>query len=279
LEQQKMKIKTLEGSFSSSLPTLVCLHSSASSRLQWQKLAENSGDHFNVIAHSLLGYADAPCSTPQTTMDDQTDHLHQVLRKIPGPIHLVGHSFGGAVAMRFVTKSAFPLSSLTLYESVNFDLLFGPNAPDQLADEVCRLGNLVIYHVKRGQLEAAAELFMDYWNGKGAWAGMPVLAQNRLLMRMPTVAWEFQAAFAEIPDQIVYTRQCLPVQILYGTRSPQPARWMAKKLGELMPRSEIRELSGLDHLGPITRPDIVNPLILKFADSSRDVQRRAQRAA
>ena len=38
-------------------------------------------------------------------------------------------------------------------------------------------------------------------------------------------------------------------------------------------------LDGLDHMSPVTDPEQVNPLILKFADASLGVQHRARWAA
>ena len=274
-----MKVTTLTGRFNPSLPTLLCVHSSASSKWQWQNLAEVSEGYFNLVAHSLLGYADAPASTSLTTLDDQLGYLHDVLKSIPGPIHLVGHSFGGAVAMHLAMQCAALLCSLTVYESVNFDLLCKAGAPDDLTADIMRLGNSVIHQVKQGKLEDAAKLFTNYWNGHGTWESLPFAAQNRLIMRVPTVAWEFQASFTDSRTTEQYAQQYLPVQILSGSDSPQTSRWIAQRLGQLLPRAELTELQGLNHMGPILRPEVVNPMILDFADSSRGIQRNIRWAA
>jgi pimeloyl-ACP methyl ester carboxylesterase len=246
------------------LPTLVCLHSSASSPAQWRALAEQAAGRYNVVTPNLIGYGDAPPSFPRITMADRILQVGHLVWKIPGPVHLVGHSFGGAVALQYALQHADTLASLAVYESVSFDLLFSDGAPADQASEVNQLGNMVIYLVKRGLLERAGERFIDYWSGSGTWASIPDAAKNRLVLKMPAVAWEFQSLFNELPAAEAYGSIDIPVEILRGNRSPEPVRWVAQKLAATLPQAELHDLEGLDHMGPLNRPDMVNPEILDF---------------
>jgi len=47
--------------------------------------------------------------------------------------------------------------------------------------------------VLRGRCEAAAEHFVDYWSGPGAWAALPPPRRQAIVTRMPKVNAEFGA--------------------------------------------------------------------------------------
>jgi len=263
-------------SFQPNLPTLVCLHSSASSPRQWQALAEAARGQWNLCIPHLLGYGEPLQGDAGNRMGEHVAYLHNRLEEIPGPLHMVGHSMGGAVALRYTLQHPGRLASLTVYESVCFDVLFSGEPANAPADEINRLGNLVAYRVRQDALDQAAQMFVDYWNGRGAWAGLSAEARRRLASRMPQVAREFEALFESLPAPAAYARLRLPVQILHGNRSPMPAREVAVRLAGLVPGALRRELAGLGHMGPLTHPAEVNPLILRFAaDHARPGRMRA----
>jgi pimeloyl-ACP methyl ester carboxylesterase len=55
-----------------------------------------------------------------------------------------------------------------------------------------------------------------------------------------------------------------PVLLLVGTKSPRSSRAVAQRLARTLPRAEVVELDGLGHMGPVTHPDAVSPLIAGF---------------
>ncbi|MBC8092395.1 MAG: alpha/beta fold hydrolase, partial [Pseudonocardia sp.] len=82
-------------------PTVVLLHSSVSGSRQWRKLVADLEPRFRVLALDLLGYGSTPAwsgDRPQR-LTDQAALVHAALAGVDGPVGLVGHSFGGAVAM------------------------------------------------------------------------------------------------------------------------------------------------------------------------------------
>ena len=247
------------------LPTLVALHAGTSTPRQWLPLIEAARGRWNVIAPPLLGYEDAPATGAATTLRDHVDYLHGLLQGLPGPVHLAGHSMGGVVALRYATRYPARVASLSVYEAICFDLLFGAEGGGVAGDEINHQGNLVVYRVRRQELETAARLYVDYWNGRGAWEAMSPDRQRRLVSRMPAAAWEIQALFREPPDAAHYAFIETPVQVLSGNLSPEPARQAAARLAQLVPGAVSRELVGLGHLGPVLAPERVNPLLLEFA--------------
>lgn len=80
--------------------TVVCLHSSMSHGGQWRALANRLQQEFDVITPNLLGYCGSANGFEQLQLEDE---VAAVIAQIPteaNHLHLVGHSFGGAVALR-----------------------------------------------------------------------------------------------------------------------------------------------------------------------------------
>ena len=86
------------------------------------------------------------------------------------PVHLVGHSYGGAVALQFALRWPGRVASLTLYEPARFALLTAAGAAGaaeaaRAADarhEITTIANRFGLAVVSGRLHEAAELFADY---------------------------------------------------------------------------------------------------------------------
>ncbi len=116
---------------------VVLLHSSLGSKSQWTALAERLASRFRVIALDLCGYGDnAACATGTSfTVDDEVRLVTAHLDRLVEPhirVHVVGHSYGGLVALRFAQCRRGRVASLSLYEPVAFGILDDDDA--ELAD-------------------------------------------------------------------------------------------------------------------------------------------------
>ncbi|MBM1169957.1 alpha/beta fold hydrolase [Microvirga arabica] len=86
------------------------------------RILEAFGDT-GVLAPDLLGYGAHRNNAPATwTLDDQAGHVAAWLReRVDEPVHVVGHSVGGAVAVLFAHHNPGLVRSLTSVEG-NFTL-------------------------------------------------------------------------------------------------------------------------------------------------------------
>jgi len=114
---------------------VVALHCSLGSGRQWTRLAAELGSDHEVIAPDLSGYGNnpGPFDLP-TTLAQEVELLAECLYDANGPIHLVGHSYGGAIAFKIATDSPFAhrVRSLTLIEPVLPTLLLETDSDRRL---------------------------------------------------------------------------------------------------------------------------------------------------
>ncbi len=126
-----------------------------------------------VRAVNLFGYGKTPpwpAATTQT-LSDQARLVEDALPPDAGEIYLVGHSFGGSVAMKVVARLPARVARLVLLETNPFYLLAQAGRVDAFA-EAMELRNYIRKFGALGEWTAAAEKFADYWNGVGTWREM-----------------------------------------------------------------------------------------------------------
>jgi pimeloyl-ACP methyl ester carboxylesterase len=130
-------------------PPVLLLHASTSSGGQWRDLQAMLAGEFRTLAPDLLGYGKTSPWDPSRELS--SEHELALLDAVVahaggGPIHLVGHSYGGLTALRLAASGRAPLASLTLVEPIAFWLL-------RLA------GEAELY----GEMRGVADAFVAAW--------------------------------------------------------------------------------------------------------------------
>lgn len=248
---------------------VVCLHSSAASGRQWRRLAADAaanGPARRWHTPDLFGHGERP-DWPERRPSELSVEADGLLASLPfAPeqgFHLVGHSYGGAVALQLALQQPRRVLSLTLYEPVAFGLLAaqGPGEPgwQEISGVAATLGAAL----DRGDDFAAARGFCAYWQGRDVWPELDVGQQLRIADAMPTVRRHFEALFAAqwTGHQLATLR--MPVHLLCGSATRTSARRAAEALAARLPRARLQRLDGAGHMAPITAAGEVNALILQ----------------
>jgi pimeloyl-ACP methyl ester carboxylesterase len=245
--------------------TVLLLHSSAGSGALWRSLTERLRTRCRVLAPDLYGYGDTdPWPGHRAlTLADEAALAAAVLPPACGPIHLVGHSYGGAVALRFAQQWPGRLRSLTLIEPVAFHLLRdAAEAADRvLFRRVTALAAAVAATTAGGACQDAMAQFIDYWNGEGAWSQATPEAQAALAHRAPKVVLDFQATMSEPTPRAAYRQIAVPALVLRGTQSPRPTRRIAELVAKALPAARLETIDGAGHMLPLTHPESVNAAV------------------
>ena len=154
--------------------TMIGLHCSASSGRQWDAYSQLLPAGMRLIAPELMGYGPSerwPSGTP-VDLEAEARRLAPLLFSAAGSVHLVGHSYGGAVALEMALRWPDRVKTLTLFEPVRFALLLADRDHEAIGQAIVSVGRRIGWHALSGRLEDAAALFVDYWSGPGAWDGL-----------------------------------------------------------------------------------------------------------
>lgn len=243
-------------------PAVVLLHCTLSSKNQWRALSGMLEKDYRVIAVDLYGYGETamPEKKEGFTLLDEVELVQSLLDTIllPNhPFHLVGHSYGGAVALRFCHRYPERIKTLTVFEPVAFHLL-SPEDPglEPVHAMMRELGRLLAADLRA---EAAAA-FLDYWGGPGSFAGFPARVRTDFARRTAKLALDFQALTGTPLTLNDYRQLRLPVTLIAGRSSKLPALRVTEELSRVLPDCKLHLLP-TGHMGPVTHPELVNPII------------------
>jgi len=258
-----------EAGSSAAGPTVLCLHSNASSSGQWRSLMELLAPRFRVLAPDQLGAGRSPPWPPgkgsgDGRLDDEVALLAPVLDRIPGRFHLVGHSYGGALAMRLALSQPGRVLSLVMFEPTLFALLEQQQPGGAAAAGIARAAGAAAQAVALGDLDSAGRVFIDYWMGDGTWQAMPAERRSSTADAMRPIGTWAQALFAETARLNDIARLPMPVMLMGGSRSQASAREVLRLLRQALPQARAVTLPDVGHMGPVTHAEAVNREIEAF---------------
>lgn len=249
--------------FNFSTSPVVALHSSASSSRQWQSLREFLEDRFTVIAPDLPGYGKNRDTGNVPGLEGDAAPIIREIEEIGEPVHLVGHSYGGAIAMKIAMMRPDLLMSLTVYEPVMFSLMIGTTVKQMnLFGEVATVANSVQNAIMNGDPKAGMADFINYWNGEDAWLSLPDMVQEKLAALAETVNLNFCRAFEERTKLEDLKGISVPTMVMVGLDSPVATQHLGGIIAKAIPEAKLAMLPCLGHMAPIDSAEWVNARIL-----------------
>jgi pimeloyl-ACP methyl ester carboxylesterase len=237
---------------------VVFLHSSGMSGDQWQRTAAVLvRDGWRTIVPDLLGSGRSPPWPDGKSFGvrDDVELIGRLLAQLGEPAHLVGHSYGGVVALQAALRA--PVASIAVYDPVVFGVL-RPDDREAIAD-INRID--FRWGDTPADREAWLRSFVDYWGGEGAWSRLrePARAEfNRL-------AWVVHEGARSLRDDQTplegYASLKMPALIMTGELSPVAARHAVGRLGEGLTGARLERFPGAGHMGPLTHVTRFNELL------------------
>ena len=243
---------------------VILVHSSVAGAKQWHSLMETLSKEFHVIAINLFGYGE----TPRWEVDgaqrltDQARLIEPFLPNETGKMSIVGHSFGGSVAMMAAAMFKKKVRRLVLIEPNPFYLL-EKSGRSEAYQEAVILRDSIKSHGKSGTWADAAEVFANYWTGAGSWDAMPDDRKAKFASALVPNFYEWDAVMNEVVSFAEWQRD-LPsdTTVVSARDTVRSIREIVELMAKRVPEWRFKQIESGGHMAAMTKPDVVNPIVL-----------------
>jgi len=218
-----------------------------------------------------LGYGQSP-ESPNGLDFRYTEDVDQVIKLVDSldrPMLLLGHSYGGFIALKTALARPSKILALCLYEPVLWGGLASyRNVP--IASIVERFDpEQLLLNKSMAGTQAYLQRFIDYWNGPDAWAAMTPAQQSTVMAGAEKIAAEVYEVVTDTTPHTAYSTIEQPIHILHGTTSPPEVLAMKDILAETIPHLTTATIPG-GHMNPIRNPIPVNAHFQLFLKKWRE---------
>ncbi len=204
---------------------IVLVHGSYATTSTWKKMVERLSQSHHCIAIKLPGHGGMPdpADFASPSVETELAVIEAAVRQFTDrPIHLVGHSYGGVVALAQALKGSLPMSRLTLFEPVATCVL------DAVGDEAMQAE--VQTFLSRYRRDAAAGQpqvcgqVIDFWGGGDHFAALPAHIQDAMgtMVANNLRHWDICTEPRHSRAELAALR--IPTHLVCGTRSNDVAR-------------------------------------------------------
>ncbi len=239
---------------------VVLLHGSFSDARQWRSLSDWLGGRHHVVAVDLPGYGNSR-NVSADSLEEMVEHLRPFIVR-HSPVHVVGHSLGGAVALKAACHFPGHVRSLTLIE---------PPVIGALSPRSDMASRGLVAAVLRSKIALAegdawdgTRQVIDYWNGAGAWDRTSFRLRQALAEQIGRAHRDYAALTSDRASRDDLASVVCPVLSLRGTHSPAITARVRDEVIRALPFARHEEIEGAGHMLPLTDPHLVDPMIGRF---------------
>ncbi|WP_437439685.1 alpha/beta fold hydrolase [Geopseudomonas aromaticivorans] len=196
--------------------------------------------------------------------------LAELIERQGEPMHVLGHSRGGNIALRLAAQRPDLVRSLLLADPG------GDFAPELFAQagvpvpaaahERNRFRLEALRLIRDGQAEAGLQLFVDTVSGAGIWQRSSARFRHMALDNAFTLAGQVEDRPSPVVAEELAAIRC-PVLLLGGERSPPPFPAVLRMLEHHLLDAWRKVLPGVSHGMNVQRPALFNRLVGEFLDA------------
>lgn len=248
---------------------VLALHCSLAHGGAWAGLAGHLSG-WQLVAPDLPGHGQAPDWDEKSDLHaDATEGALGILRGLPTPVPVIGHSFGATVALRLALEHPELVERLILFEPVLFAAARLAGGPAFGAYELAHRDFKTLYHA--GDRAAAAAEFQSIWGTGESLADLTERQRDNIIRRINLVEAQNSVLIddnAHMLDPGRLEGATLPVLLVEGALSPPIIPAIHTELARRLPQVHRARVEGAGHMLPITHAADCAELVAGFAPQS-----------
>jgi pimeloyl-ACP methyl ester carboxylesterase len=205
-------------------PAVVLVPGSCSTGAAWRPIISHWRGRFRSVTTSLLGYGGT--AERRTLVDSEISHeaeiLESVVRRAAGPVHLVGHSFGGLSALAVALRNKVPLLSLAILEAPAPEILRQLGEYSQYRS-FREMTDIYFSMFQAGDRNAIRQM-VDFYGGAGTFAGWPQRVRDYAIETTATNILDWASGYGFRLTRPSLAKLDIPILVLWGENSHSAVR-------------------------------------------------------
>lgn len=228
-------------------PAVLFVPGSFSTPAAWGGMQKRLPSGYRFIATSIRGYGgtDETRSLGDFDMAHQVRLVEAVARHAGAPVHLVGHSFGGTIALATALAGAVEVSSIATFEA-NPLALIRERGRANLYDATYEMSAAFEAAHNDGERDAAGRI-IDFWGGAGSFATMPEPVRDYCRATAFANVLDWRTAFAFEATLADYARLAIPALIVRGGLANEAMVAITEGLAASLPDVRMSAVDGASH--------------------------------
>ncbi|MFT4298614.1 MAG: alpha/beta fold hydrolase [Aeromicrobium sp.] len=252
-------------------PALLLIHGMACDSTTWDRVIGPLAEHFTVIAPDLLGHGESDKPDGDYSIGGYANGMRDLLTILGiDKVTIVGHSFGGGVAMQFAyqfperTERVVLVSSGGLGREVTpvIRMLTLPGAPAVLAVATARVWRPFVAAGLRALATTNLKATRDLDEIARIYESFAEPRARAAVRRLTTHVLDWRGQFVTMTDR-TYLAQLMPVMVVWGRDDlviPVKHATEAKHAS----LSDVRILEDSGHFPHKDHPERFADLVLRF---------------
>lgn len=236
----------------------------------WKMILPSLAEKYHVLAFDLPGFGRSDGGNKLYSPKKYVAFMKSLTdRFTKGPFHLIGHSMGGAISLRYAASHPDNVDRLVLIDAAG--ILHRHAYSMHLVYTGIR--KIPSFHpLQEGRLRQFAGTVLERISGKPIPDDLilySALTREKILQGDPARIAAFSLAVDDISPIISNVRT--PTLIIWGEKDDIAPVRTGKMLASLIPDSELRILEGIGHVPIKESPDQVKELILGHLEKRSDL--------
>jgi pimeloyl-ACP methyl ester carboxylesterase len=218
-------------------------------------VAAQIAQSFQVLSYDRRGHSQ---SSGNGSLDDDLADVAALIEYLQlAPVHLVGNSLGGCIALRLAVARPELLRSISVHEPPLLALLAADPETRPAVEQVQHRVRAVLDDLTTGRTDLGARRFVEEIAfGDGAWERLPPRVQKTIMGNTATFIEENTDPGIYGIDLHALSQVAMPVLITQGTESPPFFASVLDQVQAVLPKVERRVLQGVGHVPQLTEPDL-----------------------
>lgn len=251
---------------------VILVHGSWGDHLNWVQVVPGLSSSFRVATYDRRGHSRSERSPDQGTIHDDVADLSGLIEHVFGePAHVIGNSFGAAIALNLAVRRPRLIRSLVVHEPPLFDLLEGdPRVASALAAVKERIAAVVAL-LEAGENEAGARRFVETIAfGPGAWDQLPQETRDIFVFNAPTWLDEQREPGWMALDLERLAALSAPALLSFGGESPPFFPLVVQRIAEVLPHARQNVFQQAGHVPHLSHPAEYVRVVTGFLQSAGD---------